>query len=120
MAAPSLARLAKKTGLNVPPPGPSASKSQTSKKRTPEAHVPEDQRPSQKKKKTSDAAIPISSADALAARLDQLKLTDSIVAHSPKALDALGAAMTESDKRFFRSLETPMLVEFGLHRAIQV
>ena len=112
--------MAKKAGLNAPPPAPTTSKSQGSKKRAPEVHHPEDQRPSSRQRKSSDAAIPITSADALSARLDQLKLSDSIVGHSLQALDAVGSAMTEADKRFFRSMETELLVEFGVHRAVQV
>ena len=117
MAAPSLTKFAKKVGLNDPPPAPSTSKAHANKKRSSTDHAPEDQR---QKKKGGDSAIPISSADALAARIEQLKINDSIIGHSLQALDAIGSAMTEADKHFCRSMDIPLLVEFGLHRSIQV
>ena len=105
--------------MSVPPPPPSTSGAEASKKRKSTAPAPEDQR-QKKGKKTADRAIPISSEDALIARLEQLKIGDSLIGQSHRALDAIGDAMTESDKRFCRALDKPMLAEFSLHRTIQV
>ena len=104
--------------MNAPPPPPSTSGAEATKKRKTHVPSPVDQR--QKKSKRVDRAIPISSEDALIARLDQLKIGESLIGQSPKALDAIGDIMTESDKRFCRSLDKPLLAEFSLHRTIQV
>ena len=119
MAAPSITKMVKKVGLNVPPPPPKpsvgTSKADAARKRKSTAPAPEDQRQSKTQK-----AIPISTDDALVARLEQLKLSDSLIGHSLQALDAIGSVMTEADKRFCRSMDTPLLAEFCLHRSIQV
>lgn len=119
MVAPSLTKLVKKVGLNAPPTPPTTSRDDASKKRKSNDPAPEDQR---QKKKTfkGDRAIPISSEDTLVARLEQLKIGDSLIGQSLKALDAINSVMIDADKWLCRSLDTPLLAEFNLHRSIQV
>lgn len=122
MAAPDIFKmLARKGGKVVPPPATKKSAPPTKRASSKRKATPDDVNPRPSKAPSSDKAIPISSEDALTARLSQLKLDDDSILGTASA-SALGfyEMLSTSDRRFLRSMEIPLLADFGVHKTVQV